>query len=313
MTASIPAAPHGTVDTRLDAAAALALAEQVVTAPRKLMSTANLQSVTAQVTGRHPTGFTYSSRTGGMRANDGYVVVQDNSQGGTRVSFHENKRYLMIVGIAAAVALVIFIAMYFLVVRQNTPTIMGYPYGGGYGMYPGQDASSGFPLWLYILIGLLTFGLAGFQAYEIFSTPQKVVQQFSQYANGGFGQPGFPGQPGGFPPQPQPGGFPPQPQLGGFPPQPQPGGFPPQPAPGGFPPQPAGFPPVQPAGGFPPPVAPPPPNLGKDPAPGTPPPTQPTASGADDQLRQLAELRDAGVITAEDYDKAAAAIQAKRG
>ena len=46
-------------------------------------------------------------------------------------------------------------------------------------------------------------------------------------------------------------------------------------------------------------------------APPQPMPAAPAASDADEKLRQLAELRDSGIITAEDYDKAAAAIAAK--
>ena len=295
MNAAIPPMPHATVDTRLDAPQALMLAEEAIGRPIPLMSTFGLSKIAGEVTGRHPTGFTYKSSIipfMKMKMNDGYVVAQDIGQGGTRISFHESKRSTMIFGIMLGVIVVFEILFYFLVVHQSAPAVMGYGYGGmGYPMAP---ASSGFPLWLFILLVLLLVGVTAFQMYEVVTSPKKAVQYFSMRANGGMPAPqaGFPGQAaGGFPPQ-----------GGGFPP-PQPGGFPPQPQQqAGFPPaQPAGFPP-QPNPAFPPAAAPP----------VAPPTAAPPVADADEKLRQLAELRDSGIITAEDYDKAAAAIAAKR-
>eukprot|EP01103_Thecamoeba_quadrilineata_P003078 TRINITY_DN128_c0_g1_i1.p1 TRINITY_DN128_c0_g1~~TRINITY_DN128_c0_g1_i1.p1 ORF type:complete len:255 (-),score=55.00 TRINITY_DN128_c0_g1_i1:81-845(-) len=62
---------------------------------------------------------------------------------------------------------------------------------------------------------------------------------------------GYPGSPGGYPPQGQQGGYPPQGQQGGYPPQgpggypPQQGGYPPQGQQGGYPPQGGQAPPAQ--------------------------------------------------------------------
>src|SRR5690606_1202772 len=134
---------------------------------------------------------------------------------------------------------------------------------------PMQPASSGFPLWLYLLISVVALGATAYQMYEVVTAPKKAVQYFSMRANGGMPAPqaGFPGQAaGGFPLQ-----------AGGFPPPPQPGGFPPQPQ------QQAGFPP-QPNPAFSPAAAPP----------VAPPAAAPPVADADEKLRQLAELRDGG-------------------
>lgn len=297
---NIPPQPHATVDTKLAAPQALQLAEEAIANPIPLMSAFGVSKIAGEITGRHPTGFTYKTSIipfMKMKMNDGYVVAQDDGQGGTRVSFHENKRSTMIFGIMLGVIVAFEILIYFTLVRQGAPTVMGYGYGGM--SYQAAPPSSGFPLWLFILLFVLIVGVTAFQMYEVVTSPKKVVQNFAMRANGGMpvAQPGFAGQPaGGFPPHPQAGGFPPQ-AGAGFPPQPQPQ---PQPQPGGFPPQPQAQ-----AGGFPPPPMPAAPVAAPAAAP-------PPIADADDQLRQLAELRDSGVITAADYDQAAAAIAAKR-
>ena len=217
MNAAIPPMPHATVDVRLDAPQALMLAEEAIGRQIPLMSSGNFSKIYGEVTGRHPTGFTYKTSTGPalkMKMNEGYVVAQDNGQGGTRISFHESKRSTMLFGIILGGIVLFEILFYFLAVHQSTPAVtMGY---GGMG-YQVQPASSGFPLWLFLLFAVLAIGITAFQMYEVVTAPQKVVQYFSMRANGGMpaAQPGFPGQAGGFPPQP--GGFPPQPQPGGFP------------------------------------------------------------------------------------------------
>ncbi len=307
MNAAIPPMPHATVDTRLDAPQALMLAEEAIGHPVPLMTNFGLSKVAGEVTGRHPTGFTYKTSVGPLlkfKLNDGYVVAQDNGQG-TRISFHESKRSTIVYAILMGVMVVLVIANYFLLIHQSRPAVpMGY---GGMG-YPVQPPSSGFPVWLYIILAIAAIGATAYQMYEVVMAPKKAIQYFTMRANGGMPAPqaGFPGQPaGGFPPQA--GGFPPQ--AGGFPPQPQQGGFPPQAQPAGLPPaQPAGFPPQPQASGVPPQADAAPPPV----APPQPMPAAPAASAADEKQRQLAELRAGGIITAEDYDRAAAAIEAKR-
>lgn len=306
----------GMADTQLDPQTAMGLAEQVLAEPRGLMTTFNMTKIYGAATQRYPTGFSYRTyfRSLGMniRMNDGYVVVQENGQGGTRVSFHENKRYAIITGSCLAAFLVILLLVYFLAFGKTTPPppAPGFGQQGGWGQgapmpIPAPTGSSG--LWWLIpgLIGLV-FGAA--QLFEILTAPKKVVEAFNMrqmYGGGpypGQPQPGFPGQPG-LPGQPQP-GFAGQP---GFPGQPQPG-FPGQPQPG-FPGQQPGFPPPQPQAGFPPPQqqggSPPQGGvqLGK--------PAGPNA-GIDDKLRELAQLRDSGVISAADYEQGKAALEATR-
>jgi hypothetical protein len=79
------------------------------------------------------------------------------------------------------------------------------------------------------------------------------------YGPGGFAEPGYPQQPGGYPPPPagypQQGGYTPPPPGAGYPPPPQPGtAYPPPPPPPG-----PGAPPPPPPGGSVPPPPPPPP------------------------------------------------------
>lgn len=302
----------GVADARLDPQSALTLAEQVLAEPRGLLTTFNMNSVLAEATQRHPTGFAYRSyvKTWAMRMrmNDGYVIAQDNGQGGTRLSFHENKRYAIIMGACLAAYLVIVLLIYFLAFGKATPPVTAPgPFGQ---MAPAAPTGSN-GLWV-LIPGILIALYGAAQLFEILTAPKKVVDAFNQrlmYGQGG--QPGYPGQPQpGYPGQVQP-GYPGQPPVApgaaaGFPPpQPQ-AGFPPQPQPvagqqGGFPP-----PPVNIAKPQPPHPQPPQPHAA------TP---QPSAADTeiDNKLRELAQLRDAGVISAADFDQAKAALDAKRG
>jgi hypothetical protein len=310
----------GVADTRLEPQTALALAEQVLATPRGLMSTFNMSKVHAEVTQRQPTGFAYRSYVKSlglrMRMNDGYVIAQDGGQGATRLSFHENKRYAMIAGGIFVAVVVINLLIYFLTAPSSTPPPVapGGFGGGGFGAQPVPAPSTGGvsrTVFLISTILILIFG--SFQIWDVLTSPKKVVELFNQRQMYGGGPPGFPGQPQpGFPGQPQPGfagqgqpGMAPPPQPG-FPPPPQPGFAPPQPAsaPGMPPPQPGGFPPPPLQAGIPPQPAgfPPPPQA---------PQPQPGAVGNADKLRELAQLRDSGIISPAEYEQAKAAIEGK--
>jgi hypothetical protein len=331
----------GIADTQLDPQTAMGLAEQVLAEPRGLMTTFNTSKVYAEATQRFPTGFTYRSYLKSwagirMRMNDGYVTVQDNGQGGTRVSFHENKRYAIIMGACMAAYLVILLLVYFLAFGSSTPPPPPAPGMGGFQQQfpPPQPVATGSNGLWWLIPGIFVLLAACAQMFDILTAPKKVIELFNQRMMwGGQPQPGFPGQPHpGFPGQPQPGfpgqphGFPGQPH-GGLPGQPQPA-FPAQPQPG-YPNQPqGGFRPYQPQGGFPPP----------QPQPGAFPPHQPHQGGfpphqqggqpphagvplakpadanaeIDNKLRELAQLRDSGVISPSDYEQGRAALEAKR-
>jgi hypothetical protein len=310
----------GVAETRLDPQSALALAEQVLAEPRGLATTFNTSKIQAEVGQRFPSGFHYRSfvKTPAMRMrmNDGYVVAQVNGQGGTRVSFHENKRYVMLWGGVTAVILLLVLILFF-ALRETEPTNVAERLQRLQEIQMGQRSSgSGVGLWM--LIGAIVGGImAAIQFGEMLMGPKKVVELFNQRQAYGTGpHAGLPGQPPsfaggaqpGFGPPPHHGGgrdfqlqgappqpaFPPPPQAGaGFPP---PRGYPPQPAPGGFsPPQPQeGTSPRLAKGGF---------SLA--------PPMQ-ANTDADNKLRELAQLRDSGVISAADFEQAKATIEAKR-
>ncbi len=263
MNATISPTPHSVVDTRLDGPAALMLAEQVLATPRGLVSAFKVQKVTHEVTGRHPTGFSYrnyiASPVMRLRMNDGYVVAQDNGQGGTRVAFHEGKRWQKIFGIMVVAAVALFVAFLFLADHLVYQSQSAQPYTPGQAYRNAQDNTS--TLIIFIAIGVVAFGMMAWQGWEQFTLPKKLAQQFAAYANGG-GQPGLAQPQAAFPPQPQPNAWP-------------------QP----------------PSAAAPPPMAPP------MAAPATAAP-----AGIADRLRQLAELRDAGAITPDMFERSKAAI-----
>lgn len=322
--ANIPHAPSATVTVPIDANAAIALAEQVMATPTGLKATLNTTKVFAQVTGRQPNGFFYRSfgKSGlQMHMNDGFVGVQDNGNGTAQVSIHETKRYTYIFAGITAAALIIILLMNFLVFRRSGNEMEEY-----LARMAGQSRGMSTMDWITIIIVIVGAAVSAYQLYEIIGLPKAKAQEILQRAHGGpaYGQPGFPGQPqpqqGGFPPPqggfapPPQGGFPPaQPQggfapppQGGFPPAPQ-GGFAAPPSPQGFPsPQQGGFPPAQPQGGFAP-----PPQPGSFPTPA--PAPSPDANDARARIDELAKLRDAGVITAQDFETAKANILGNAG
>jgi hypothetical protein len=175
MSANVPATPHSVVDTHMDGASALTIAEEVIVTPRRLTSMLGLYGIVAQVTARHQTGFSYSTRFGATMANDGYVAAYDDGHGGTRVCFHENKRYLMIVGIVGAILVIGAVILF--------ATLVPRSYGSGsYGMNV-RPGSSGL-IWTMVLIMVVTFGLVALQVAEFARMPRKVAQDFAQRVHG---------------------------------------------------------------------------------------------------------------------------------
>lgn len=289
---NLPQQPSATVTVPVDANTALSQAEEVMAAPVGLTSTLGTTKVFAQVTGRQPNGFFYQSfgkSAFQMKMNQGFVAVHDNGNGTSQVSIHESARYTWIYGGITAGVIVFVLLMQFLVFRRGGST--GNPMQDYYNQVTGQSSGMGAVDWIVIVFVILGAAAAAYQLFEMINIPKARAQMMLQRAQGGaaHGQHGFappPHQPPhgglpGYPPQPQPGaGYPPIPSAGGYPP-------PPQPYPGaGFPPAPA-----QPQGGF------------------------PSAPAADRQAKidELAALRDAGIITAADFETAKANILGGQG